>query len=127
MTPKQEAFALTYVETGNASAAYRSAYNIKPMIKPETVWVKACELLKNGKVAARVAELQAPAAQKAGITLQSHLGELEALRELAKQRGQFAAAITAEIARGKASGVHVEKSEQTVTTKALPASIDEFV
>jgi len=46
---------------------------------------------------------------------------------MASQRGQFAAAITAEIARGKASGVHVEKSEQTVTTKALPATVDEFV
>ncbi|MGU9998175.1 terminase small subunit, partial [Bordetella avium] len=36
LTPKQEAFALAYVETGNASEAYRRAYSAERM-KPETV------------------------------------------------------------------------------------------
>jgi phage terminase small subunit len=126
LTAKQEAFALAYIETGNASEAYRRSYNAGDT-KPEVVHVKACELLKNGNVAVRVAELQAAAAQKAGITLESHLADLAALRDKARDARQFGAAITAEIARGKASGVHVEKSEQTVTTRELPASVDEFV
>ena len=30
LTPKQEAFILAYLETGNASEAYRRAYNDEP-------------------------------------------------------------------------------------------------
>jgi len=35
---------------------------------------------------------------------------------MAAKEKQYAAAISAEVARGKASGVAVEKSEQTVTS-----------
>ena len=57
LTPKQEAFARAYVETGNASEAYRRAYDADNM-KPEVVKVKACELLKNGNVAVTVEALR---------------------------------------------------------------------
>ena len=93
----------------------------------KTAGEAASRLLKNSEVIARLAELRAPAAEKAGITLDSHLAELADLRDKAKDARQFSAAIAAEIARGKASGVHVEKTESTVTTKQLPASVDEFV
>ena len=36
LTPKQEAFACAYVETGNASEAYRRAYDVAPDCKPNT-------------------------------------------------------------------------------------------
>ncbi len=58
LTPKQEAFVRAYVETGNASEAYRKIYNASRM-KPETVNRKAKELLDNGKITARVDELRA--------------------------------------------------------------------
>lgn len=48
LTPKQEAFAQRFVETGNASEAYRQAYNAEAM-KAETVHRKAKELMDNGK------------------------------------------------------------------------------
>lgn len=64
LTLKQEGFARDYVLTGNASQAYRSNYNAGKM-KPETINVKAIELLKNGKVAVRVNELQKDIAQRA--------------------------------------------------------------
>lgn len=71
MTPKQEAFALAYVETGNASEAYRRAYNAENM-KPAVINVKASQLLHSDKVAVRVADLRQKNAQaveeKAGIT-----------------------------------------------------------
>lgn len=126
LTPKQEAFCHKYVETGNASEAYRHAYDAGGM-KPASVNRKAKELLDNGKIAARLAELRAPAAEAAQITLESHLRRLGELSTAAQEAGQMAAAITAEIARGKAAGVHVEKSEALVTTRELPASVDEFV
>lgn len=53
LTPKQAAFVRAYLETGNASEAYRRAYNASNM-KPEVIKVKASELLKNGNVAVTV-------------------------------------------------------------------------
>lgn len=87
----------------------------------------ASRLTRNDKVQSRLMELQERAATKAVLTLETHLSDLKDLRDQAKDARQFAAAISAEIARGKASGVHVEKSEHLVTTKELPASVDEFV
>lgn len=64
LTAKQEAFALAYVKSTNASEAYRSAYNASGM-SSESVNVAACRLLKNAKVALRVNELTAPAREEA--------------------------------------------------------------
>jgi len=127
MTPKQERFAQEVASGKTQADAYRVAFNVRPGTKPESVQQNASRIMANVKVASRVAELRAPVAQKAQITLESHLADLQMLRDRAMESNQIAAAISAEIARGKASGVHVEKSEQTVTTKSLPASVDEFV
>ncbi|MHB1934826.1 MAG: terminase small subunit [Leptospirillum sp.] len=67
LTPKQEAFVLAYIETGNASEAYRRAYDAGKML-PGTINRKAFELLENGKVTARIAELRAITAEKWGWT-----------------------------------------------------------
>lgn len=58
LTPKQEAFCLAYLETGNASEAYRRAYSAENM-KPETVNRNAKALLDHNKIATRLAELRA--------------------------------------------------------------------
>lgn len=126
LTPKQEAFCLAYVETGNASEAYRRAYDAARM-KPATISRNAKSLMDNNKIATRLSEIRKPAVDAAQITLESHLRRLAELSDGAEKEGQFSAAINAEIARGKAAGVHVEKSEQTITTRELPASVDEFV
>lgn len=64
LTVKQENFCLAYIEAGNASEAYRRAYNAGKM-KEKTIWEKASALLSDGKVAARVAELRAAVTEKA--------------------------------------------------------------
>lgn len=112
MTPKQESFCLAYIETGNASEAYRRAYNAGKM-KPETINRTAKELLDTHKIAARIAELRAPVVERAQITLEQHLADLKRLRDKAEREGKFSAAVTAEMARGKASGLYVEKTELT--------------
>lgn len=63
LTPKQEMFCRYYVEIGFASEAYRMAYNCSNM-KPKTVNEAACRLLKDCKIAARVAELEAEYAEQ---------------------------------------------------------------
>ena len=60
LTPKQEQFCHEYLKTGNASEAYRAAYNTSKM-KENTIWRSAKEVMDNHKVAARIAQLQAPA------------------------------------------------------------------
>lgn len=112
LTIKQEAFCLTYIELGNASAAYRSAYNASRM-KPTTINRKAKELLDNGKVAARLEQLRAPVRERAQITLESHLERLNHLSLIAEKAEQYSAAIKAEESRGKVAGLYVEKIEHS--------------
>ena len=110
LTVRQEKFCHEIIAGKNQTEAYRAAYNIKGGAT-KTVWENASRVADNSKVSARIAELRAPAAAKVGITLESHLEDLAKLRNLAVKENQIAAAITAEIARGKAAGVHVEKSQ----------------
>ena len=126
LTIKQENFCLAYIETGNASEAYRRSYDANAM-QESTINRKAKDLLDNGKITARIAELRKPVVEAAQITLADHLSALERLRDKAEQEGKYSAAVSAEMARGKASGLYVEKVEATVTNKELPASVDEFV
>ena len=112
MTPKQEAFCLAYIELGNASEAYRQVYDANRM-KPETVNRKAKELMDNGKITARIAELRRVAAEAATLTLETHLKALAELRNEARKLGQMSAAINAEVSRGKAAGLYIQKQEVT--------------
>jgi phage terminase small subunit len=112
LTQKQEAFALAYLHTGNASEAYRQAYNAQNM-KSETIHVKASELLKNGKVRGRIEDVQKMALEHAGLTLGEHLTRLQQLSEKAEQEAKYSEAIKAEELRGKASGFYTEKVEHS--------------
>lgn len=110
LTAKQESFCIAYIETGNASEAYRRCYACGKM-KPEAISVEAFKMTENPKITLRLKELRQPAIEKAQVTLEGHLDDLKWLRDSAQEAGQFSAAISAEIARGKAAGVHVEKTE----------------
>lgn len=66
LSAKQEAFALAYLETGNASEAYRRTYNASKM-QPGTVNREATRLLANPLITTRIAELQAAAAKEAVV------------------------------------------------------------
>lgn len=130
LTPKQEAFAQAVASGKSQAEAYRMAFDAKKM-KPETVHKRASELMTSGEVPGRVAELRKPIAEKAQITLESHLRDLMMLRNIAVKEKQISAAISAEIARGKAAGVHVEKSEVTGANggpiRVVASSLDERI
>jgi len=57
LTPKQEAFCRYYIEYGFASEAYRKAYRSSGM-KASTIHSKACLLLAEDKIRARIEEIQ---------------------------------------------------------------------
>ena len=108
LTAKQEAFCLAFVETSNATDAYKAAgYSSGMAVKTSTE--AASRLLKNSNVIARIASLRAPAAEAVAMTIAAHLEDLKSLRDAAKGEGKFAAAVAAEVARGKVSGFYVEK------------------
>lgn len=64
LTAKQEAFCLAYLETGNATEAYRRVYRCDSM-KPETVNRNAKSLLDHNKIATRLQELNKDAVSSA--------------------------------------------------------------
>ncbi|MDH0520856.1 terminase small subunit [Achromobacter xylosoxidans] len=114
LTPKQEAFALAYLETGNASEAYRRAYNAAKM-KPAVVAVKASELLAHGKVSVRVAELQASHAERHKLTVDDLLRELEEARQaaLTAESVQSSAAVAATMGKAKLLGLDKQVIEHS--------------
>ena len=114
LTPKQEAFALAYVETGNASEAYRRAYNAAKM-KPASVAVNASKLLAEAKVALRVQELQAKAVERHETTVDDILRELEEARALAAggEKPQPAAMLAASMGKAKLLGMLTDKMEHS--------------
>lgn len=68
LTPKQRKFAEEYVNTGNASEAYRRAYNVSPDTKMEVINVEGSRLLSDPNISLRVKELQKLEAQSFQIT-----------------------------------------------------------
>lgn len=110
LTPKQEAFCLKYIETGNASEAYRLSYDAENM-KPETVHRSANELMGNPKVTTRLAELRQNVEEQHGVTIDSLLRELEEARVVAKGREQGGAMVQATLGKAKLAGL-LEKDEK---------------
>jgi len=51
---------------------------------------------------------------KAGLNLSTHLTDLKDIRDGAMRNGAWSAAVTAEVSRGKAAGLYVNRSELTV-------------
>lgn len=115
ITSQQEKFAQSVASGMNQSDAYRSAYKVGKFTKIETINNSAYRLMNNPDINARVEELRKPIITAAQITLKTHLDDLESLRELARGANQYSAAITAEVARGKASGLYVDKQETKIT------------
>lgn len=106
LTIKQEAFCQAYIETGNASEAYRLAYAADKM-KPESINRKAKELLDNGKISAMVAELRGEIKQRHNVTVDSLLTELEEARKaaLGAETPQSSAAVAATMGKAKLTGL----------------------
>lgn len=116
LTQKQENFCMAYIETGNASEAYRQAYEVSRM-KPNSIHVKASELLVNGNVTVRVKQLQTEHKMRHDVTVDSLCNELEEARNAAMEVGQNGAAIQAVMGKAKLHGLGIEKRETKINTE----------
>lgn len=119
LTPKQEAFAIAYIETGNASEAYRRAYNAGNMTQA-VIAVKASELLAHGKVTVMVEYLRAKAQERHVITVDDLIKELEEARIMAAtgEKTQPSAMVAATMGKAKLLGFDVQKVEANVISNA---------
>lgn len=123
LTAKQEAFARAYTsgdEAGNASAAYRAAYNVSEGTKPSTIHVEACKLLDHPKVAQRVQDLNdAKMAQHRtqGVSLRQRVQE-GLLREATTAESPAARVRAWELV-GKLDGVDAFGAERVETNATV--------
>lgn len=116
LTPKQEAFCLAYVETGNASEAYRHAYDAEKMSQ-DALWVEACKLAAHPKVALRLDELRAAHRERHQCTVDDIVRQLDEDRDFAREHETPAAAISATMGKAKLLGFLTDKSEVAMTLR----------
>lgn len=122
LNARQEKFVRNYINNGgDKNQAYAEAYGKSMLDQRVYCYTKSTDMIKLPHVAARIKELQALIVQKVVVKLEDHIRELEKLRDLAISDGKYAAAITAEVARGKVAGLYVEKvqCDQTITVEIM--------
>ncbi len=112
LTLKQEHFVKAYIETGNASEAYRIAYDADKM-KAETIHRKASELMNNGKIRARLNELQTEHKERHNMTVDDLIKELDEAREIAKANGNPTAMISAVMGKAKLLGLDKPQTQSS--------------
>lgn len=127
LTTKQENFCLAYIETGNASEAYRTAYDTAKM-KPESINRKAKELLDNGKITARLDVLRQDIRTRHDITVMKLLEELEAarLKALNADTPQASAAVAATMGKARLTGLDKVLVDLTANVKVETRSIKDI-
>ncbi len=124
LTVKEERFAqLLAMADISQTAAYIDA-GYSPTQLRKTLWEKASVLAHKDKVRARVEQIRATARDNAAMTLEKHLARLDEIGQEALKGDKtaagntvrnFGAAVAAEIARGKHSGVVAPDKHQNVT------------
>lgn len=127
LTDKQEKFVQIYIETKNASEAYRQSYNAGKM-KDTSVNVNASKMLANAKVSLRLAQLRGEIKQRHNVTVDSLIKELEDARQtaLAAETPQTSAAVAATMGKAKLCGLDKQLVELSGEIKTTDISDEEL-
>ena len=110
LTEKQEKFCRIYAteDVTRTEAARQAGF-----ADNTAAW--AASRFLNGRdyphVLVRIAEIKEELARKYEVTFDSHIRQLARIRDLALEKGQYAAAVSAEKSRGQAGGLYVSRSE----------------
>tara|TARA_R100001460_G_scaffold1862_7_gene6623 strand:+ start:11100 stop:11678 length:579 start_codon:yes stop_codon:yes gene_type:complete len=122
LLPKHKKFCRLYVEGMSAAAAARKSGFTKSMIGSK---VQGSAMLRtNPLIANFIIELLDKQRERADVSVDSHLTELSHLRDEAKDTGQIAAAISAEVNRGKVAGLYIDRKEVMVSKVETMSSED---
>lgn len=124
LNDRQRAFVAAYLSNGgHATNAYMEAYGVDSVV----AGVNATRLMKDQRVRDAIEAIRGPVAKKAGLTLARHLRNLAKLRDKAVMAKQYAAAVTAEVNRGKAAGLYVDRVRIEDVTKLSDDELEAIV
>ena len=123
LTIKQEKFCKKYIETGNASDAYRYAYDVKKTTKDKTIHEAASRLVADSKVSARLDQLKAIHQKRHEVTVDSITKELEEARQLAFAIQAPAPAVSASMGKAKLHGLVTDKADIKSAVFAVNAEL----
>ncbi len=127
--PRHEHFAQAVAKGRSAKAAYADAYARRADSYCESA---GSRLLRNDKVASRVAELQRRAVQRHDVSIYELTAELRHAIDTAKQQQRPGDIVSAAMALAKLHGLVVEKREttnhnHTISAEAIPESADAWL
>ena len=119
LTVKQEKFIAEYIKNGgNATQAYRDAYDCKNWTE-KSINEEASKMLVHPKISPRIAEYKAQLKEKFSYTAEQSFKQLNELLDIALGKGvesgriNLQAALKAEELKGKLLGLYTEKVENT--------------
>lgn len=112
LTPKQDAFAMLYVETGNACEAYRQVYSPKRMSQ-KAITVESARLLQHPSIALAIGRDRKESQVRHEITIDSLTRQLEEARQLAMASKNPSAAVAATMGMAKLHGRLTDKLEHS--------------
>tara|TARA_R110000744_G_scaffold98312_3_gene189933 strand:+ start:67 stop:600 length:534 start_codon:yes stop_codon:yes gene_type:complete len=109
LNSKQKLFCKEYLKGQTATEAAIKAGYTKDRKGAKT---QGSVLLNHNPVVRNyLIDLEISASERDAVSLENHLSTLHDLREEAKDQGQISAAITAEVHRGKAGGLYIDRRE----------------
>ena len=110
LTPKQEGFCISYIETGNASEAYRLNYSASKMSQA-ALKIEACKLLKHPNIALTLESLKKAHSERHNITVDTLTDELNEAFNVAKEDIKPSAMVAAIMGKAKLHGLLTDKVE----------------
>lgn len=112
LSPRHKKFCSLYVQGMSGAEAARKSGFTKHKFGAKAQG--SALLRRNPLIANHIIDLLRKEAERQNVSMESHLTELSRLRDEAVDSGQISSAISAEISRGKAAGLYIEKKEVTV-------------
>lgn len=127
LTPKQEKFAHAFVETSNASEAYRRAYSTENM-SGAAIQVEASRLMDHPIVSLLIKDLKADLVERHKITVDDLIRELEEARQAAYggERPQAAAMVAASMGKAKLLGLEAPSKVELSGKLDHRMALDDF-
>jgi len=113
LQPKHKKFCQLYIQGMSGAEAARRAGFTKHKYGAKAQG--SALLRRNPLVANYIIDLLQKEQERAAVSMESHLTELSLLRDEARDSGQMTSDIAAEVSRGRAAGLYIEKKEVTVS------------
>lgn len=114
VTEQEEKFSRVFVETGNASEAFRQSYKADKM-SANAIGVDASRLLDRPRVNLRIKQLREVHAKRHNVTVDSLVAELEQIKQIAlsAETPQSSAAVAAVMGKAKLTGLDKQLIEMS--------------